>query len=165
MIDQAMEYERMNKTQLVDLVKKLQLSMQMVEGKLQKLKNQNKALQTELDEIHAQNTRSKSKRMANRKGLEAQNIEYLERALSVFEDFLDRPFKPQDFMKFKRYLLKVYPRPAYIQKSRLTNEQKKLSPAHQEEELEMKRRTGWSESRLRKFFKDKTGEKASTKKT
>jgi hypothetical protein len=165
MINQAVDYERMNKTQLVDLIKKLQLSIQKAEGNLQKLKIQNKALKTELDEIHAQNARIINKRAESRKGLEAQNIEYLERALSVFEDFLDRPFKSQDYMKFRRYLLKVYPRPAYIQEPRITKEQRKLSPTLLEEELEMKRRTGWSESRLRKFFKDKTGEKASTKKT
>lgn len=165
MIDKTIEYERMNKTQLVGLVKELQLSMQKMERKLQNLKNQNKALQTELDEIYTQNAKSKSKRTENRKELETQNIEYLERALSVFEDFLGRPFKSQDYMKFRRYLLKVYPTPTYIQEPRLTKEQKKLSPAMQKEELEMKRRTGWSESRLRKFFKDRTGEMASTKKT
>ena len=165
MIDQNTEYEHMNKSQLVGLVKEFQLSIQKMERKLENLKNQKKALQTELDEIHAQNARSKSNRAESRNGLEAENIKYLERALSVFEDFLDRPFKSQDYMKFRRYLLKVYPRPAYIQEPRLTKAQKKLSPALQEEELEMKRRTGWSESRLRKFFKDRTGEMASTKKT
>jgi hypothetical protein len=165
MIDQTIEYERTNKAQLVDLVKELQLSLQKMERKLHKLKNQNKALQTELDEIHAKNAKSKSKRTENRNVLESQNNEYLERALSVFEDFLDRPFKSQDYMKFKRYLLKIYPTPAYIQEPRLTKAQKKLSPELQKEELEMKRRTEWSDSRLRKFFKDRTGEKASTKKT
>lgn len=158
-------YERMNKSQLVELVEQLNLSKQKVERNLEKLTNQNKALKTELDAIHAQNALNKDKRKLKRSELEAKNIEYLERALSIFEDFLDRPFRPQDFMKFRRYLLRVYPRPAYIQEPRLTKEQKKLSPALQEEELEMKRRTGWSESRLRKFFKDKTGERASTKKT
>lgn len=165
MIDQIIEYERMNKTQLIGLVKEFQISIQKIERKIENLKNQKKALQIELDEIHAQNARSKSKRTENRKELEIPNIQYLERALSVFEDFLGRPFKSQDYMKFRRYLLKVYPMPAYIQEPRLTKEQKKLSPAMQKEELEMKRRTEWSESRLRKFFKDKTGERASTKKT
>jgi hypothetical protein len=41
MIDQTIEYERINKAQLVDLVKELQLSSQKMERKLQKLKNQN----------------------------------------------------------------------------------------------------------------------------
>lgn len=160
-----MEYEHMNKPQLIELIKKLYISIQKVEGKIQNIENQNKALKTELEEIHTQNIRNKNKRKNNRNKLEAENIEYLERALSIFEDFLDRPFKSQDFMKFRRYLLKVYPRPAYIQEPRLTKEEKKMSPALQEEILEMKRRTGWSESRLRKFFKDRTGKQASTKKT
>lgn len=158
------EYGGLNKPQLIALVKQGNLSIQKLEGKLQKLLNQNKALKTELEEMHAHNITTKSKRKVNRNELEAKNIEYLERALSIFEDFLDRPFKPQDFRKFQRYLLKVYPRPAYIQEPRLTKEEKQLSPDLQEEARELKRRTGWSEPRLRKFFKDRTGINASTKK-
>lgn len=158
------ELRKMNKSQLIDLIRQKQILLKKGDTKLQKLIIQHKALQTELNYIHMQNMKSKSKRKESRNELEAKNIEYLERALSIFEDFLDRPFEPQDFRKFQRYLLKLYPRPAYIQEPRLTKEEKRLSPELQEEARELKRRTGWAPSRLTKFYEERTGVKATTKK-
>jgi len=39
-----------------------------------------------------------------------------------------------------------------------------LSPELQEEVRELKRRTGWAPSRLSKFYEERTGVKATTKK-
>jgi CheY-like chemotaxis protein len=164
MITIDIEFRKMDKSQLIDLIRQQQISLKKADAKIQKLVMQQKALQTELNDIHMQNMKSKNKRKESRNELEAKNIEYLERALSIFEDFLDRPFEPQDFRKFQRYLLKVYPRPAYIQEPRLTKEEKRLSPELQEEVRELKRRTGWAPSRLSKFYEERTGVKATTKK-
>ena len=83
------EFRKMDKSQLIDLIRQQQISLKKADAKIQKLVMQQKALQTELNDIHMQNMKSKNKRKESRNELEAKNIEYLERALSIFEDFLD----------------------------------------------------------------------------
>lgn len=157
-------YQKLTKTELLDVISDLLNCSKRDKKKIETLTKKLNELKEKLKNMDIQKASIVKKRSSKRAALEAQNIYLLERAISVHEDFLDRPFEPNDYIKFERYLLKVYPKPAYVQAPRLTAEEKRLSPEMQEETREFKRRTGWSPARLRKFFYERTGVKPSTKK-
>ena len=131
---------------------------------IQKLKDDLAMNQSTLEEIALNSQLGKIKRATGRSLLFAKNKDLLERSISVFEDFLGEPFIPTDFIKFQRFVISAFPVPEYIPTPRLTRAEKRLRTEEQQEILELKKRLGWSQSNLRKFFQERTGVKPATKK-
>lgn len=105
-----------------------------------------------------------SRRQAIAKQREYVNKECLEHCLEVLKDRIRRPLKENDYLQFERIVVEHYPVQPAPKKARLTKEEKRLSKDQQEEILKEKQSNKWKPSTLRKFFKDQTGLKASTKK-
>ena len=158
------KYSKASKEDLLVTIYELQKEVLSHRKATQSLKDEMEIHQSKIEETKNKIDRSNEKRSNGRKRLFAKNEEFLRRSISVFHDFLDRPFLPTDYIKFQRYVTKVFPTPDYIPTPRLTRAEKRRSADEQKEILELKKRTGWSQSNLREFFWKETNVKPSTNK-
>jgi hypothetical protein len=105
---------------------------------------------------------------ARRQGVAKQrdsvNKQCLEHCLQILKERVRRALKETDYLQFERIVVDHYPTQPAPKKARLTPEEKKLSKDQQEEILKEKQSNKWKPSTLRKFYRDQTGLKASTKK-
>jgi len=158
------KYSKASKDDLLVTIYELQKQVVSHRKATETLKDELETHQLQIGENKNKNERNNEKRSKGRKRLFFKNEEFLRQSISVFHDFLDRPFLPNDYIKFQRYVTKVFPTPDYIPTPRLTREEKRLSADEQKEVLDLKKRTGWSQSNLREFFWKETNVKPSTKK-
>ena len=82
----------------------------------------------------------------------------------MLKDRVGRPLKETDYLQFERIVMELYPIQPVLKKPRLTKEEKKLTKDQQEEIIKEKQSNKWKLPSLRKFFKEHTGLKPSTKK-
>lgn len=157
-------YSKASKEDLLVAIYELQKQVASHRKTTKNLKDELQIHQSMIQENINKNESINEKRSKARKRLFAQNEEFLRQSISVFHDFLGRPFLPTDYIKFQRYVTKVFPTPDYIPAPRLTRAEKRLSADEQNEILELKKRTGWSQSNLREFFWKETNVKPSTNK-
>jgi len=131
---------------------------------IETLRNDLVAYQEKIDVTETKIQSANEKRASGRNRLFEENKMLLVMTISVFDDFLDRPYRSNDYIKFQRHVLSRFPVPEYIPTPRLTKAEKRKSKEEQEEILGLKKRLGWSPSQLRNFFEKHTGVKPSTKK-
>lgn len=105
-----------------------------------------------------------SRRQATAKQREDANKKCLKHCLEVLKDRVGRPLKETDYLQFERIVMELYPIQPVLKKPRLTKEEKKLTKDQQEEIIKEKQSNKWKLPSLRKFFKEHTGLKPSTKK-
>lgn len=90
----------------------------------------------------------------------------LQKCLEELSSKINRPFMEKDLREFIRLVKRTYPEQAYIQKPRLTAEEKTFSKQDQDYILKnkiKKRGKGWVDSRIIDFFNTNTGLRGTTK--
>lgn len=116
--------------------------------------------------ISIKNSGSGTKRGSTRNQLHEQDNLQLQECLSSLKNKLQRELKESDLREFIRLVKRTYPEQSFVQKPRMTAEEKTLSKEDQEHILKgkiKKRGKSWSESRIISFFNSTTGFSGTTK--
>jgi len=105
---------------------------------------------------------SRAKQAGNRKNDAIDDVRLLE-CLNDVANGDPKSLQNKDYLRFARKVKEKYKTQHFIRKPRQTKQSKKLSQEMQLVDLELDKSEEWKESRLRKFFEDKTGIKPTTK--
>lgn len=127
----------------------------------------NKASFLEKKFIDAQSNQLKNslnRQSAKNKLFDDDNKKLSECLSMVILELDGREIQSSDFLTFKRMVERTYPTPSFIPSPKLMADEKGMSDEYIEITKSIKRRTGWSSSRLRKFFEASTNVKPTTKK-
>lgn len=116
-------------------------------------------------DVSVKNSGYATNRGASRNKLHEEDNARLEECLKLFKDKLKRDFVESDLREYIKLVKRTYPTQKYIQKPRLTSEEKSYSIEDQKFVLDKKikaRGKGWSEPRIIRFFNTATGLKGTT---
>lgn len=119
-----------------------------------------------LCDISVKTSGSATKRGSSRNLLHETDNLRLQECLSDLKNQLQRELKDSDLREYIRHVKRTYPEQSFIQKPRLTAEDKTLSEEDQAHILKgkiKKRGKSWSEPRIIAFFNSRTGLSGTTK--
>jgi hypothetical protein len=162
----AEKNEKKSRDELIDEISKLSLDVLGLEELHQHTYESYQRVFTYLFDLEVRLSKSGTKRGAKRNELHEEDNRRLLECLEDLKIELQRPLIPTDLLKFIRLVKKKYPYQAYIQKSRLTKDEKYdriKTPDITQAEKNKSRGKNWSTPRLTKFFNLETGLKGTTK--
>lgn len=130
-------------------------------------------LTNHIDGEQYEKERANNARQTNKQAKYALNEEKIIECINKLKSQLSRPLTGVDYLKLKRLLIKTYPSPDYVPKTRLTASGKRLfAPTNEERTILgnvkandlVDKRDGWAESTIRKVFEKTTGHTIKSKK-
>lgn len=154
------------KEQLIENIAHMRISMQILKELNQHNYDSYHRVMSKFIDLQDKVLKGGKSRVTKRNKLHEEDNKRLLECLDELKKNVGRPLVRHDLLPFIRLVKRKYPEQLYIQKPRLTREERSLSKEDQAFILEdkVKRRGAhWADSRLSDFFNSSTGLKGTTK--